>query len=214
MKGRGLIMKDAVIAHYDRLIEEENDPVRDPEPLRAYMDKWDGARFIECMALDKSKSVLEIGVGTGRLALRTAPLCGDFCGIDLSPKTVGRARENLAGLENTELICADFLEYAFGRRFDVIYSSLTFLHIADKRHAIRKAADLLNDSGRFVLSIDKNPGKTIDMGTRKIGIYPDTPEETEKNIISAGMRIAKWYETEFAFVFTAEKDLKSGESSK
>lgn len=30
-----------VIEHYDKLIEEKNDPVYDPKPLKEYMDKWD-----------------------------------------------------------------------------------------------------------------------------------------------------------------------------
>lgn len=29
------------VTHYDLLIAENNDPVHDPEPLRAYMDKWE-----------------------------------------------------------------------------------------------------------------------------------------------------------------------------
>ena len=58
-------MKVDVITHYDLLIDESNDPVCDPEPLKQYMDKWDGKPFIDALRLDKSKSVLEIGVGTG-----------------------------------------------------------------------------------------------------------------------------------------------------
>ena len=65
--------KTEVIDHYDRLIEEGNDPVGDPEPLRAYMDKWDGQPFIDALELSKDKTILEIGVGTGRLAVRTVP---------------------------------------------------------------------------------------------------------------------------------------------
>ena len=63
----------AVIEHYNKLIDENNDPARDGEALRAYMDKWDGDRFIESMRLDTNKTVLEIGVGTGRLAMKVAP---------------------------------------------------------------------------------------------------------------------------------------------
>lgn len=85
-----------VINHYDLLIEENNDPVHDPKPLRDYMDKWEEQAFIDKMELNKNKSVLEIGVETGRLAVRAAPLCGHFCGIDISPKTIERAKENLA----------------------------------------------------------------------------------------------------------------------
>ena len=84
-------MKD-VIEHYDKLIDENNDPARDPKHLRDYMDKWDGEIFVESMRLDKSKSILEIGVGTGRLAMKVAPLCRKFIGIDVSPKTILRAK--------------------------------------------------------------------------------------------------------------------------
>ena len=82
------ILNREMIQHYDLLIDENNDPVHDPKPLRDYMDKWDGQSFLDKMKLDKDKSVLEIGVGTGRLAVRVAPLCGQFYGIDISPKTI------------------------------------------------------------------------------------------------------------------------------
>ena len=68
-------MKVDVITHYDLLVDEGNDPVCDPEPLKQYMDKWDGQAFIDALQLDKTKSVFEIGVGTGRLAKRVLPFC-------------------------------------------------------------------------------------------------------------------------------------------
>ena len=84
-------MNSEIIQHYDLLIDENNDPVHDPKPLRDYMDKWNGQAFIDKMNLDKDKSVLEIGVGTGRLAVRVAPLCGQFYGIDISTKNIDRS---------------------------------------------------------------------------------------------------------------------------
>lgn len=195
---------DDVIRHYNLMIDENNDPVRDPEPLREYMDKWDGRQFIDSLQLTKEKSVLEIGVGTGRLAVRVAPECREFCGIDLSPKTVKRAKENLKEQTNVALICGDFMSYEFGRKFDVIYSSLTFMHIRDKQAAINKVRSLLNIGGRFVLSIDKNQSDTIDYGTRKIKIYPDNKEDIVKYITQSGMNLMKVLETDFAFVFIAE----------
>lgn len=193
------------VTHYDLLIDENNDPVHDPEPLRAYMDKWDGPEFIRKMNLDSTKSVLEIGVGTGRLAVRVAPLCGAFYGIDLSPKTIQRAKENLSALQNVSLICGDFMSYAFRSSFDVIYSSLTFMHIEDKQKAVTITADLLNNSGRFVLSIDKNPSEFIDAGTRKLKIYPDTADKIAGYIQAAGLTILEQYDTEFATIFVAQK---------
>lgn len=193
-----------VIKHYDKLIDEGNDPVFDPGPLREYMNKWDGTAFIEKMRLDKSKTVLEIGVGTGRLAIEVAPRCKSFVGIDISPKAIARARENLP-FSNTELICDDFLRYSFKRRYDVVYSSLTFMHIEDKFSALSKVASVLTDNGRFVLSIDKNQSDFIDYGTRKIRIYPDSAVEITKTFLRTGLKIEESFETEFAHVFVVKK---------
>lgn len=198
-------MMNQVIEHYNLLIEEGNDPVHDPRPLQDYMDKWDGQDFIDKLKLDKTKSVLEIGVGTGRLAVKVVPLCGFFFGIDISPKTIERAKENLADWDNATLFCGDFTAYSFLETFDVIYSSLTFMHIKEKQMALNKIVCLLKNEGRFVLSIDKNQEKFIDMGSRKISVFPDNPEDTESYIKKSGLRIIEQSGTEFAHIFVAAK---------
>ena len=197
--------KYKLIRHYDMLIDENNDPIHDQKSLKDYMDKWDGLTFIDQLGLNGKKTVLEIGVGTGRLAIRVADMCKTFSGIDISSKTIGRAKDNLSAYLNINLICGDFLTYEFDTTFDVIYSSLTFMHIKDKEAALRKIADLLSNDGRFVLSIDKNPSTVIDTGTNKIAIYPDSPEEIAKSIQSAKLILKSELETEFAYIFVAEK---------
>ena len=187
--------------HYDSLIDENNDPVYDPAPIKAYMDKWDGEVFIEALILSPDKSVLEIGVGTGRLAKRVCDKCRHFTGIDISQKTLQRAKANLQRFSNI----GNFLTYPFSDRFDTIYTSLTFMHIKDKRGAIRKVAGLLKPGGRFVLSIDKNQQTEINFGNRRIIVCPDTPEEITALIAEAGLTIEKQFETEFAVIFVATK---------
>jgi len=194
-----------LINYYDLLIDENNDPVNDPAVLREYMDKWDGQDFIDGMRLSKEKSVLEIGVGTGRLAIRVSPLCGEFNGIDISSKTVARAKENLAELSNVLLICGDFLTHEFDRQFDIIYSSLTFMHVSDKLTALNKIAELLKPGGRFVLSIDKNQDEYIDVGFSKIKVYPDNPYKIKGLIKAAGLLLQYQTETEFAHIFVADR---------
>ena len=196
-----------VAKHYDILINEGNDPVHDPEPLKAYMDKWDGQVFIDKMQLSKDKTVLEIGVGTGRLAVRTAPLCKEFYGIDISPETIKGAQRNLEEYQNVSLICDDFMTYSFNNTFDVIYSSLTFMHIKDKQEAINKVQKLLNNGGLFVLSTDKNQDKFIDIGSNKIEVYPDTQKEIIQCINNSGLTLIEHYETEFANVFVCKKQM-------
>ena len=199
-------MKVDVITHYDLLVDEGNDPVCDPEPLKQYMDKWDGKPFIDALRLDKSKSVLEIGVGTGRLAVKTAPLCKCFTGIDISPKTIGRAKQNLKAFKNALFVCEDFLTYDFKEKFDLVYSSLTWLHIKDKQSAIDKVAELLKDNGRFVLSINKDAADTIDYGKWQIEIFPDNPDEIKLFFKLSGLTLIDMIETEFAYILIAENN--------
>lgn len=199
-------MTNETLRHYDLLIDEGNDPVHDPAPLREYMDGWDGPAFLDALKLDGTQDVLEIGVGTGRLALRTAPMCRHLTGVDLSPKTIARAGENLAGLANVRLVCADFMAWDTARRFDVVYSSLTFLHIADKRGAAERIARLLKPGGRAVISLDKSPDNVLDYGTRKLNVYPDDPEELAVHLRGAGLTVLPVQETAFAYILTATKE--------
>ena len=194
-----------VRTHYDLLIDEENDPFRDPPPLRAYMDNWDGPIFLSALALDPTKEVLEIGIGTGRLAARVAPVCARLTGIDISPKTIARAVENLADHANIDLICGNFLTHPFEKQFDVVYSSLTLMHFKDKAAFLSKAASLLRPVGKLVLSLDKSQSEVLDMGTRRLRIYPDTPERIIP--LLGPLRLTDRFETEFAHILVCEKSL-------
>lgn len=194
-----------IAKHYDILIDLNNDPVHDPKPLLDHMDKWDGKEFIKKLNLNQTKSVLEIGVGTGRLAIRVAPFCNRFTGVDLSVKTIARAKENLNNFQNIALYCDDFQKIELQETFDVIYSSLTFMHIKEKQKAINKVFDLLNTNGIFALSVDKNQSPVIDIEKSVISVYPDNPDEIKKYITQAGLTITEQYETEFAHIFIAQK---------
>jgi len=197
-----------IIEHYDALIDENNDPVHDPIPLKEYMDKWDGQKFIDCLCLLPYHDVLEIGVGTGRLAIKICESCNTFLGIDVSAKTIERAIENLNTFENCTLVCADFLEYQFNNYFDVIYSSLTFIHIADKKSAIAKTAGLLKPSGRFILSSSKSQDKFLEMNGRELELFPTSLEEIKLLFAEAGLDFEDSFETEFAFIVSGIKGNK------
>ena len=198
-------MVNNVSAHYDSLIDENNDPVFDPEPLKIYMDRWDGAAFFDLLDLSVSKSVLEIGVGTGRLVIRIAPLCRTFTGIDISEKTVEKAKQNLKRFSNVTLIHGDFNTFDFSEKYDVIYSSLTFMHFKNKVDTIAKIYSLLAPNGAFVLSIDKSKNKYIECNGRTVEIYPDDPGTTKSHLHNAGFVLESVIETEAAYLFSAKK---------
>ena len=197
--------KTDVTDHYERLILEGNDPVKDPEPLRAHMDKWDGKPFIDALELTKDKTVLEIGVGTGRLALRVAGRCRAFTGLDISEKSIARAAAHLAAYPQARLIRADFMAWETQARFDVIYASLTFMHLKDKAAAVRRVAAMLGPGGRAVISLDKDQSGVIDYGTRRLAVWPDDPAAMAAQLRAEGLRVLPAQELPFAFILTAVK---------
>ena len=196
-------MVNEVEQHYDLLIDEGNDPVQDPPELAAYMDGWDGEAFLSALELDGTQDVLEIGVGTGRLALRIAPRSRTFTGIDVSAKTITRAGEHLAGWPQVRLVRADFMAWEAASRFDVVCSSLTFLHLPDKRRAAQRVASLLRPGGRAVISLDKSQETTLHYGTRRLTVYPDDPARMAMELRAAGLTVLPVRETEFAYILTA-----------
>lgn len=162
--------------HYERLIDEGIDFCNDPPILQAHMNKWTGKRFLELLQLTNTKDVLEVGVGTGRIAKRVLIKgCKNFTGLDISLKSLEKARINLIG-ERVELIQQDILEYSTKQKFDIIYSVLTFIHIQDKKLALKKMTELLKDKGVLVISFDNTQSNYLDYGTRKIKIYPTDVE--------------------------------------
>ena len=197
---------DSAQTHYDLLIDEGNDPVLDPPPLAAYMDGWDGEDLFRALQMTPECRVLEIGVGTGRLALRALKRgCAAFTGMDLSEPTLEAARRHLAAYENVRLIPGEFPKDAPDGPFDRIYSSLTFMHIEDKRAACEKIASLLAPGGRCVLSLDKEQSAVLDMGTRQVRTYPDTPETMLHLFRKAGLRPQPALELERAWLVIADR---------
>ena len=197
-------MNNDVIRHYDFLIDEGQDPVYDPPALKEYMNKWDGEPFLKLLELNPSKRVLEIGCGTGRLAIQVVSRVHFLCGIDISPKTIEVAKTHLQKF-NVKLICDNFLSCSFAEKFDLIYSSLTFMHIKNKYGAIEKIYRLLAKNGICVLSIDKNKNCILEYGTRQVKIYPDDPEEIINMFLKYGFCEIEKHEIDHAYLIKAKR---------
>lgn len=165
-----------IVQHYDMLIDEGCDPFRDGEILKDYMSRWDGPLFYNSLDLSSEKVVLEVGMGTGRIAQNVLDIgCKHLTGIDISPKTIARAKENLLGrYGNVELLLQDIGDYRMPNHFDLVYSVLTFMHIEDKENALSNIIHSLKPSGDVVLSISRQP-EWLDYG-RKVKLFPEGSE--------------------------------------
>lgn len=161
------------VTHYDMLIDENNDPFHDSGILKDYMKRWDGNEFYNSLNLTNEKVVLEVGVGTGRIAQNVLDIgCKSFTGLDISPKTIERAKENLLGKHNNvELLLQNIEKFNRVNHYDVVYSVLTFMHIENKEKALANISSSLKPCGNVVLSISSQPD-WLDFGSRKVKLFP------------------------------------------
>ena len=96
--------------------------------------------------------------------------------------------------------------YDFTKMYDVICSTLTFMHIQDKEYALTKIFSLLKQDGKAVLSIDKNQQTYINTGYSRITIFPDTPNTICGLLRQIGFSNIEVKEIEFAHIISCIKN--------
>ncbi|HEY3274275.1 MAG TPA: methyltransferase domain-containing protein [Methanocella sp.] len=123
-----------------------------------------GKRLAARMGVNNGDDVLDVGCGTGRLAVHLAGIVGpsgSVTGIDPSPYRVSVAEEKLKGqgYRNVRIRSGrgeDLGAFRDGRFDDVVYSSV-FHWVEDKPAALVEARRVLRDGGRIgINTVDKD----------------------------------------------------------
>ena len=102
------------------------------------------------------KRILDIGTGTGNLAVRCVERGACVVGLDPSPGMLEQARAKSAAKTNVEFIVADepFLRTPFSAlSFDAVVSTYAFHHVRDevKPECVREMLRVLKRGGMLVL---------------------------------------------------------------
>jgi ubiquinone/menaquinone biosynthesis C-methylase UbiE len=129
----------------------------DPAYVAAYDQKagtdWvaEVARLRE-LGLDDTSTLVDLGAGTGGLALTAAPFCRRVVAADVSPAMIAvmRGRAQRSGLHNLECVQAGLLSYEHrGEPADFVYSRHALHHLPDfwKAIALRRIAAILRPGG-------------------------------------------------------------------
>jgi ubiquinone/menaquinone biosynthesis C-methylase UbiE len=113
----------------------------------------------------QGERVLDVGCGTGSLALRCAERGARATGIDISPRMldVARAKAEAAGLKDEielrELSAIDLDESFAEQSFDVVMSSLMFSELSEEeqRFVLRECHRLLRNGGRLLVADEVLP---------------------------------------------------------
>jgi len=138
-----------------------------------------GAAIIEAAAVPPDARFLEVGVGTGRIALPIARQGYDYTGVDISEPMVDRLRAKVADLQQTnndpsappirlQLIMADMTALPFAAAaFDVVVAVHVFHLVSAWRQAVEEALRVLRPGGVFLHCWDDH-------------LTPDAPEMQER----------------------------------
>jgi ubiquinone/menaquinone biosynthesis C-methylase UbiE len=121
------------VAGYDRKAQV------DPTPELAYL---------RGLGLDEASTLVDMGAGTGSMALAAAPLCRRVVAVDISPAMLAPLRRvaEQRGLTNLETVQAGFLSYSHqGDPADFVYSRHALHQLPDfwKAIALRRIAAML-----------------------------------------------------------------------
>jgi SAM-dependent methyltransferase len=94
--------------------------------------------------------VVDLGCGTGSLAVLLAEAGHDVCGIDLSDRMLDVARNKATGL-NIDFRQGDAADPPSTRTYDVVLVRHVLWAMPDPKAALRKWVRLLNPRGRLIL---------------------------------------------------------------
>ena len=139
------------------------------------------SEIIQTLDLQRDDVVLDIGCGTGLVSLAMSPLVAAIKGIDLSPRLVERAHNNLKGVDNVAFDVGSMTETGEADSLYtkvLAYSVLQYLDSEDAaRQACAEVARVLVPGGRGLLAANPDPQKR-EIYEKKV--RADTPPEHRK----------------------------------
>jgi SAM-dependent methyltransferase len=128
----------------------------------AYARRKEDVAFYANLARRCPGPVLELGVGTGRVAIACARAGANLVGVDRMPEMLARAKERLAALPapvrtRIALIRGDLRTVRLGRRFPLVISPFNvFMHLYHRDDIERALATVrahLAPGGRFAFDV-------------------------------------------------------------
>lgn len=135
----------------------------DPEEVQGYdlqmrklrNIKQEGEYIRGLLQTTPSDCILEIGTGTGELALDFSDYCRKVIAIDVSPTMIKIAQEKAKSRNklNVHFRNAGFLTYEVMESFDAIITQLSLHHLPDfwKMIGLRRIYKMLKERGKFYL---------------------------------------------------------------
>jgi len=118
---------------------------------------WADVDWFRSVVSGGSGPILELGCGSGRIAVALARDGHTVVGLDRSPAMLARAAERAAGAGVTlELVRGDLCEFALGRRFAVVivpFNTFLMVRPEERRACLSRIREHLAPGGLLALDV-------------------------------------------------------------
>lgn len=128
-----------------------------------YVPAEDSYLLADNLEIKKGMSVLEIGTGSGIVAMYASRLTDDITVTDINFDACELARENFEanGIENIEILFGNLFEPLENRKFDVILFNTPYLPTEE--------GEVLDDTINYAFDGGLNGRKVIDLFLNEVG---------------------------------------------
>ncbi|WP_296853116.1 HemK2/MTQ2 family protein methyltransferase [uncultured Methanobrevibacter sp.] len=128
-----------------------------------YVPAEDSYLLADNLEIKKGQSVLEIGTGSGIVAMYASRLTDDITVTDINFDACELAQKNFAenGIENIEILWGNLFEVVENRKFDVILFNTPYLPTEDD--------EVLDNTINYAFDGGLNGRKVIDLFLNEVG---------------------------------------------
>ncbi len=155
--------------------------------------EWVGGAVAEVMGTpERSRTVLDVGCGTGLCGPFLRPYARQLTGVDLSARMVERARAR-GGYD--ELVVGELTDFLRARKevYDLIVSADTLVYFGDLDTVCSAAGDALCPGGWFVFTVERSPSPVEVPGfnLEPSGRYSHAEPYVRRVLAQAGMAVER-----------------------
>jgi ubiquinone/menaquinone biosynthesis C-methylase UbiE len=164
----------------------------DYDKKEKYLNSFENGKLLPLLGDIKNKKILDVGAGTGRLAVEFAEQGACVTALDVSSKMLERLKKKN---KNIEIIIGDGENLPFkNEEFDIVIGAFLIVHFKDPLKFFDEAYRVLKNNGLFIVTNinQKEPPeiKTTE-GKIKIESYYHRPEKVREILNSLAFNIEK-----------------------